>query len=84
LVGYRKGMSTKRHTENQRRGIDVILAIFVVFVGLMWVATGCDYLFGLGWGWDTQILWLGPLMVAWGLFVRFCAKAIFTFFGSNF
>lgn len=77
-------MATKRFIESQRRGIDVILAIFVVVISLMWLATACDYLFGLEWGWDKQILWLGPLMVAWGFFIRFCARAIFRFVGSNY
>jgi len=77
-------MVIKRSIESQRRGVDTILAIFVVVIGLMWAATACDYVFGLGWGWDTQIIWLGPLMIAWGFFVRFCARAIFAFIGNNF
>lgn len=77
-------MAMKRSIESKRQGVDTILAIFIVVIGLMWAATACDYLFGLGWGWDTQILWLGPLMVAWGFFVRFCARTIFTFIGSNY
>jgi hypothetical protein len=76
-------MASKGFIESQKRGVDIILGIFVIAIGLMWIATAFDRLFNFGWGWDIQILWLGPLMIVWGFVIRFCARAIFKFVGSN-
>lgn len=50
VVSYACHMRTERFIEGQRRGVDTILAIFVVVIGLMWAATACDYPLSLGWG----------------------------------
>lgn len=56
----------------------VFLAV-IVLTTVMWVATLCDQLFKIGWGWDRQILWLAPPMLLFAVVVRFCCTAIFRF-----
>lgn len=77
-------MTHERFLAGQRKGVNAFFVIFVCLVTAMWVATLLDWAFNLGWGWDRQILWLGPPMVLFAAFVRFCAMAIFRFVGSIF
>jgi hypothetical protein len=63
--------------------MNVILVVFVAFVMFMWLATAIDKAFNMGWGWDGQILWLGPPMVLFAVLLRFVATAIFKFVGRN-
>ena len=76
-------MSHERFLDLQRKGVNAIFAFFVGLLTLMWTAALLDNAFSLGWGWDRQILWLGPLMVIFGVLVRFCALAIFRFVGRS-
>jgi hypothetical protein len=57
--------------------------VFVGLVTFMWVATVIDKTFGMGWGWDSQLLWLAPPMVLFAVLLRFCAMAILKFVGRN-
>jgi len=76
-------MNFDRYLGAQRKGGNVISVVIVSFVAFMWAATLIDSAFDCGWGWDRQILWLGPLMALFTILVRFCAMAIFKFFGGN-
>lgn len=76
-------MSNEKFIAGQRKSVGIIFAIFVSLVAFMWVATLLDWAFSLGWGWDRQILWLGPPMVLFAFVLRFCAMAIFKFVESN-
>ncbi len=77
-------MDHKKFVDGQRKGVNAICALFVVVIAIMWLATLLDYVFALDWGWDRKILWLGPPMVIFAFFVRFCARAIFKFVDSNY
>ena len=72
-------MDIAKFIAGQRKSVNVIVRIFVVLLTVMWMATLVDWAFSLGWGWDTQILWLGPPMVLFAFLVRLCAMAIFKF-----
>lgn len=76
-------MAFEHFIATQRKGINIICVLFVALVTFMWLATLLDWAFSLGWNWDPQILWLGPLMIMFAGFVRFCAFAIFRFVGSG-
>lgn len=77
-------MDQKKFVDGQRKGVDAICALFVIVIALMWFATLLDYIFNFGWGWDRQILWLGPPMIVFAFLLRFCARAIFKFVDSNY
>lgn len=77
-------MSYQQFLDRQHKAINIISGLFVALLSFMWIATAADWLFALGWGWDRQILWLAPPMMAFAALVRFCAFAIFKFVGSNF
>lgn len=76
-------MDTKRFVARQRRGVNRVLAVFVILLSVMWVATFCDWAFNLRWGWDRQILWLAPPMMLFAVVLRFCCMAIFDFVGND-
>jgi hypothetical protein len=77
-------MSDQRFVDGQRKRLNIVFALFVSLLTLMWVATALDAAFSLGWGWDRQGLWLGPLMVAFAILVRLAALAMLRFVGSNY
>lgn len=72
-------MQLQKYVQLQRKGVNAIFAAFATLLSAMWVATVCDQVFALGWGWDRQILWLAPPMLLFAVFVRFCCMAIFRF-----
>lgn len=72
-------MDTERFVAGQRKGVNFIFAAFVILTALMWGATFCDWAFDLGWGWDREILWVGPPMMLFGVVLRFICMAIFRF-----
>ena len=76
-------MRLDRFVNGQRKAVNLVCVAFVALVTFMWVATAIDKAFGMGWGWDSQILWLGPPMILFAVLVRFCAMAIFKFVGGN-
>jgi hypothetical protein len=76
-------MNIERFVAGQRKGVNLIFAMFTALLVLMWVATVCDWAFNLGWGWDREIIWLSPTMLLFGVFVRFCCVAMFNFFGGS-
>jgi len=77
-------MSYQQFLDRQQKAINIIFALFVALLSFMWIATAADWLFALGWGWDRQILWLAPPMMAFAALVRFCAFAIFKLMRRNF
>ena len=77
-------MSNQSFIEGQRRGINIIFTLCVGLLALRWVATVLDVIFGLGWGWDREALWLGPAMIGFAILARFSAMAILKFVGSNY
>jgi len=77
-------MDNERFVASQQKGINFIFVAFCCLVTTMWVATVLDWAINLGWGWDRQGLWLGPLMVLFAVLVRFCATAILKFVRSNY
>ena len=77
-------MNIERFIAGQRKGVNLVFAMSVALLSVMWVATICDWAFNLGWGWDRQIIWLAPPMILFAAFVRFCCMAIFKFVGGNF
>jgi hypothetical protein len=79
-----RSMSYQQFLDRQHKAINIIFGLFVALLSFTWIATAADWLFALGWGWDRQILWLAPPMMAFAALVRFCAFAIFKFVGSNF
>ncbi len=80
LVGCNTtAMDQRRFVQQQRKGVNAVFVAFAVLATVMWVATLCDQVFKLGWGWDRQILWLAPPMLLFAVVVRFCCMAIFRF-----
>lgn len=77
-------MSDESFLAGQRKGINALFAVFVGFLTFVWAATLLDYTFNFGWGWDKQMLWLGPAMVFFAAIVRYSAMAIIKFVGSNY
>ncbi len=76
-------MNTERFIADQRKGVNYILAAFVILISIMWVATVCDWALNLGWEWDKQILWLAPPMILFAVVLRFICMAIFRFVGGD-
>jgi hypothetical protein len=76
-------MNTERFVAGQRKGVNFVLAAFVIFASVMWSATLCDWVFNLGWGWDRQILWLAPPMMLFAVVLRFFCMAIFRLVGGG-
>ncbi len=76
-------MNTERFIAGQRKGVNFVFAAFVFLISVMWVASVCDWVFNLGWGWDRQILWLGPPMLLLGVVLRFLCMAIFRFIDGD-
>jgi len=54
----------------------------VVAALLMWVATLADHFLGLGWGWDVQIIWIAPIIVAGALVTWLLSRIIFRWVGA--
>jgi hypothetical protein len=77
-------MTYERFVDGQRRGVNFISKAVIGLVCVMWIATSVDWAFDMGWGWDRQGLWLGPLMVLFTLFLRLCAMRIFKFVDDNY
>ena len=77
-------MDNRKFVAGQRKAMNAIITIFIALVTFMWIATLLDWAFSLGWGWDEQILWLGPPMVLFALILRVCAMAIFKFVDDNY
>ena len=76
-------MDNERFVAGQRKAVNLIFVMSAGFIVAMWVAAVCDWAFNLGWGSDTQIIWLAPPMLLFGAFIRFCCMAIFRFIGGN-
>ena len=72
-------MNTERFIARQRKGVNVVFAMLVILLSIMWSATLCDWVFKLGWGWDRQILLGAPLMMVFAIILRFFCLAIFRF-----
>lgn len=77
-------MKAERFVDRQRRAVNVIFVLFVGLVSIMGGLTLCDWAFDLGWGWDRQILWLGPPMILFAGALRFLCIAILKFVGDNY
>jgi hypothetical protein len=63
-------------------GFNFTIAVIIVGMCGMWLATLADQTFHLRWGWDHQILWLAPLIVLFALIIRFAGHIIFRFVGA--
>ncbi|KTT75825.1 hypothetical protein NS319_00385 [Sphingomonas sanguinis] len=77
-------MRYERFVDGQRRGVNFISKVVICLVCVLWLATFFDWAFDMGWGWDRQILWLGPSMVLFTLLLRLCAMAVFKFVDNNY
>jgi hypothetical protein len=54
----------------------------IAISSLTWIATIADHLLHLGWGWDAQIIWIAPIIVAGALLMRLLSRAIFRWVGA--
>ena len=77
-------MRMDRFVNGQRKAVNLVCVAFVALVTIMWIATALDKTFGMGWGWDSQILWLGPPMLLFTILLRSCAMAVLKFVGRNY
>lgn len=77
-------MDTKAFVERQKRGFETVIRIFAIVVSLMWFAAMLDHWLDLGWGWDEEVLWMGPAMIGFAVVLRFVGHAIFRFIGENY
>ena len=64
------------------RSTNLSCCAVVVAANLMWVATIADHFLRLGWGWDVQIIWIAPIIVAGALLTRFLSRVIFRWVGA--
>ena len=64
------------------RSTDISCWAVVIAAALMWVATVTDHFLRLGWGWDTQIIWIAPIIVAGALITRLLSRIIFRSVGA--
>ena len=69
-------MALDRYNRRVVGSFNIILSITQLAACVMWVATAADRLFGLGWGWDRQILWLAPIIVGVAFVVGRIGRAI--------
>src|SRR5690242_19980717 len=64
------------------RSTDWSLWAVVAISSLMWIATIADHFLDLGWGWDVQIIWIAPIVVAGALLTRVLSRAILRWVGA--
>jgi hypothetical protein len=76
-------MSLKSYNRFVVRSTDVGCWLAFSFAALMWIATIADHTLRLGWGWDVQIIWLAPIIMAGALLTRFLSRLIFRWVGAS-
>jgi hypothetical protein len=64
------------------RSTDVSCWAVAIAAALMWVATLADHFLRLGWGWDVQIIWIAPIIIAGALVTRLLSRIIFRWVGA--
>lgn len=63
-------MRHKRFDSWFRKEFDWTFWSIITVVSVIWAATILDFALGLGWGWDSQVLWAAPLILLIAFAVR--------------
>ncbi len=75
-------MSLRSYNRFVVRSTDLTCWAVVILAAFMWVATLADHLLRLGWGWDTQIIWIAPIIVGGALLTRKLSHVLFRWVGA--
>lgn len=75
-------MATERYNRVVVRSFNIVGRTLVAAACLMWLTTLADLLFGLGWGWDKQGLWIGPIIIAIGIATLCGGNLLFRLMGA--
>ena len=76
--------STKEFVSRQRNAANVFLTLYCVLLMGFWLHSLADLLFELGWGSDSEALWMAPAMAAGAFGLRYFTLKIFGFVEKNY
>jgi hypothetical protein len=75
-------MSLEAYNRFVVRGTDLSCWAVAVVAATIWFATIADHFLRLRWGWDVQIIWIAPFIIAEALLVRLLSRVIFRWVGA--
>lgn len=76
-------MSLESYNRFAVRSFEISILMVIIGATLMWLATLADHFLALGWGWDPQIIWIAPVIVAGALLTRTLGRLIFRSVGAS-
>lgn len=77
-------MISQRYVHHQCKAMNIMLGLTFALMMPVWLATICDQLLHIGFGWDRQLLWLAPSAIIFVALFRIFCIAIFRFAAGMF